>query len=92
LPPLEALACGARVVASDIAPHREVLGGHARFVALDVAALHRELEAVWDGEGVREDRFPDAAARLAHARTFTWERTAGLTKVAYEEALRDRVG
>src|SRR5688572_13826123 len=97
LPPLEALACGARVLASDIAPHREVLGPAARFVALDAQAIARELEAVWEhGEGttagrrggkVRESRFPPLAARLGRSATFTWERTARGTLDAYREAL-----
>jgi glycosyltransferase involved in cell wall biosynthesis len=34
LPPLEALACGGRVLASDIPPHSEVLGSAARLVPL----------------------------------------------------------
>lgn len=87
LPPLEALACGARVVASDIAAHREVLGGHVRWTALEAAAIAKELESIWDGSAVRDARFPPRAGRLAHARTFTWERTARLTLAAYQEAL-----
>lgn len=87
LPPLEALACGARVLASDIAPHREVLGDAARFVALDAAAIARELAAAWDGEAVRDARFPAAQQRLDHSATFTWERTARGTLDAYREAL-----
>jgi glycosyltransferase involved in cell wall biosynthesis len=87
LPPLEALACGARVIASDIPPHREVLADKARFVALDADAIAKELQAVWDGGAVRDDRFPPRAARLAHAAGFTWDRTARLTLAAYREAL-----
>jgi glycosyltransferase involved in cell wall biosynthesis len=89
LPPLEALACGARVLASDIAAHREVLGGQARWAPLEAAAIAKELESMWDGSAVREARFPPRAGRLAHARTFTWERTARLTFAAYQEALDD---
>jgi glycosyltransferase involved in cell wall biosynthesis len=92
LPPLEAMACGARVIASDIAPLREVLGRHARFVPLDAKALWHELDALWDGAAVRDDRPANRQERLEHARTFTWERTAQLTLAAYKEALRDRVG
>lgn len=43
---LEALACGARVVASDIQPHREFLGdGVAYFPPMDVAAFAAALDA-----------------------------------------------
>ena len=92
LPPLEALACGARVLASDIPPHREVLGDAARFVGLDAAAIARELEAAWDagrgGRGqVRDGRFPALGRRLERSATFTWERTARGTLDAYREAL-----
>jgi len=34
IPPLEALACGAQVIASDIPVHREILGDAAQFVKL----------------------------------------------------------
>lgn len=86
-PPLEALACGARVLASDIPAHREVLGAAARFVPLEAAAIARELDAAWDGRQVRDGHFPARAGRLAHAAPFTWERTARLTLAAYQEAL-----
>lgn len=90
LPPLEALACGARVVATDLPPLREVLGDQARFAEPTVEALTRELEACWDGQQVRDERFPPAAGRLAHAAAFSWERTARETVAAYNEALGRR--
>lgn len=87
LPPLEALACGARVIASDLPAHREVLDGQVRYVDLSVDAITQELEACWDGQGVRDGRFSPRDARIAHARTYTWERTARETAKAYAEAL-----
>lgn len=43
---IEALACGAPVVASDIPPHREFLGPHVRYVPVDdVSALAVALES-----------------------------------------------
>ncbi|MEA3191330.1 MAG: hypothetical protein QOD77_1912 [Thermoplasmata archaeon] len=83
LPPLEALACGARVLASDIPPHREVLGDAARYVALDAGAIGAELAALHAGTA----RFPPRAERLAHARQFTWTRTAQGTLAVYEAAM-----
>ena len=87
LPPLEALACGARVIASDVPAHREVLGEQARYVDLAVDAIARELEACWDGQGVRDGRFAPREARIAHARRYPWERTARETALAYREAM-----
>lgn len=84
LPPLEALACGARVLASDIPVHREVLGDAAAFVAVDADAIADALRRAWDGGAVRDAAFPPRAARLHHAATFTWERTARATLNVYE--------
>jgi len=86
LPPLEALACGARVLASDIPPHREILGAAARRFPLTKEGIAKALEGAWDGHRVRETGFPKPAQRLAHARTFTWERTARQTLAVYERA------
>lgn len=85
LPPLEALAAGTPVVASDIAAVREVVGVGLPAVRLvpprDPAALAAALSAV-----LREPR-PDPAAGRAHAATFTWRRTAERTLAAYRRAL-----
>jgi glycosyltransferase involved in cell wall biosynthesis len=84
LPPLEALAAGTPVVASDVPAVREVLGRHARLVppgdpdAL-AAALGRVLAEPPDGR-VRE-------AASQHARAFTWRRCAELTLAAYRSAV-----
>lgn len=85
LPPLEALACGAPVLASDIPVHREVLQGAARYVAVDANALGDALRAMWDGGAVRDAWFPSRASRLRHAAAFTWERTARATLAVYEQ-------
>ncbi|HEX2065297.1 MAG TPA: glycosyltransferase family 1 protein, partial [Candidatus Thermoplasmatota archaeon] len=87
LPPLEALACGARVLASDIPPHREVLGQAARYFPLSEEGIAAALAEAWDGERVADGRFHPLARRLAHARSFTWERTAQQTLAAYLRAL-----
>lgn len=87
LPPLEALACGGRVLASDIPPHAEVLGSAARLFPLSRDGVRKALESAWDGSGVRLDRFPKPAVAVAHAKTFTWERTARQTRDVYERAV-----
>jgi glycosyltransferase involved in cell wall biosynthesis len=75
LPPLEALACGTPVVASDIPPHREVLGDAASFTPLEADAV---AAALWrlrqDKDNGRLTR--GAEARKAHAARFTWANCA----------------
>ncbi|HWL38266.1 MAG TPA: glycosyltransferase family 1 protein [Frankiaceae bacterium] len=85
LPPLEALATGTPVVASDIPVLREVLGGHASYAPVDdadafAAAIGAALDA---GDGGPAGR----AARRAHAAQFTWARCARDTISAYNRSL-----
>jgi glycosyltransferase involved in cell wall biosynthesis len=83
LPVLEALACGTPVVASDLAVHREISGGHADLVPVgDVDALAAAL--VRAGHARRDD---GAADRRVWAAAFTWRRCAVATIAAYERAL-----
>jgi len=82
LPPLEAMACGAPVVASNVASLPEVLGRGARLVAPgDTAAwsgTFRELLA--DGAA----RAELAAAGRRHAATMSWPETAHQTLAVYK--------
>jgi len=85
LPPLEALAAGTPVVASDLPVLREVLADHARFAAPgDARALTAALRDTLE-------RPPSAECRDAgrsHARRFTWQRCAALTNDVYREVAR----
>lgn len=74
LPVLEALACGARVVASDIPVHQEAFSGAVRFFpAGDAEALAAALsEVLGDEEAGREL----AEKGLALASRFSWEKAA----------------
>jgi glycosyltransferase involved in cell wall biosynthesis len=89
LPPLEALAAGVPVVASDIPAVREVIGGvmdqagaaAELFPARDVDALSAAISRVLEAPG-------DPTVGRAHAEKFTWARTAALTAQAYREAAR----
>jgi alpha-1,3-rhamnosyl/mannosyltransferase len=88
LPPLEAMACGAAVVASDIGSHREVLGHAARLVeATDETALAGQLARLLRDEDAR--RALGAAGRR-RAAEFSWARAARLTWEVYAEARRRR--
>jgi glycosyltransferase involved in cell wall biosynthesis len=85
LPPLEAMAAGTPVVASDIPAVREVTAGHARLVPVgDAAELAVALSGVLHTP-------PDAAAREAartHARQFTWSACAESTAAVYRRVSR----
>jgi glycosyltransferase involved in cell wall biosynthesis len=81
LPPLEAMACGAPVIASAIAPLTETLGDAAVLVPTqDVDALAEALQQLWDDESHRRAL---VVAGLERARRFTWRETARLTADVY---------
>jgi glycosyltransferase involved in cell wall biosynthesis len=86
LPPLEAMACGVPVVASDIPAVREVTGGLARLVPPDDAdALAEGLADVL--RSASDPGEPAAArARREHAAGWTWDRVARRTAAAYRQA------
>jgi glycosyltransferase involved in cell wall biosynthesis len=88
LPPLEAMSCGAPVVAGRTAAVAEVTAGAARlFDPLDADALARTLLELLDDEGARRALAQAGLARAAH---FSWERTARATLAVYAEALKRR--
>jgi len=87
LPPLEAMACGAPVVASRIAAHEETLRDKARLIEpVDESALAEAIVGLLEDEKARDSL---AKAGLAHVASFSWRRTAEMTWEVYEEVLRD---
>jgi glycosyltransferase involved in cell wall biosynthesis len=85
LPPLEAMACGAPVIAGNIATFQETLGSAAELVEPnDVEALARSIVEILGDE----DRRRDLSRRgLEQAAKFSWERTAELTLEVYRQVL-----
>jgi glycosyltransferase involved in cell wall biosynthesis len=69
IPLLEAMACGARVIASDIPAHREVLDGHERLVQLG-------YEASWASAFTWLEQNPAPARNLrgTPVERYSWER------------------
>jgi alpha-1,3-rhamnosyl/mannosyltransferase len=88
LPPLEAAACGAPVVASRISAHLETLGERAAllFDPMNTDELTCALNEITRDETLRERLSRAASARAAE---FTWERAAIATLEVYERALRE---
>lgn len=77
LPPLEAMACGAAVIASDIPAAREICGDGAWYYRLgDPGDLAEKLERLLSDPRARAAL---AEAGSARARRFSWRRTAELT-------------
>jgi len=82
LPVLEAMQCGTCVIASRAVAEA---GGDAAVYAEDAASLARAMcQAIEQPEWLAGRR----ERSLAHAREFSWERTARLTRQVYEEARR----
>lgn len=85
LPPLEALAQGTPVVASDIPAHREVLGNAAQFVPLDnIPAAADALIEVLTNSVVRTKLLTAAPAVVAR---FSWSDMASATLSLYRQVL-----
>jgi glycosyltransferase involved in cell wall biosynthesis len=85
LAPLEAMACGTPVVASDIPPLVEAVGDAAQLVSPDnVFEIARGLrEVLLD----KDRRMGLAAAGEQQARRFHWDRTAGEVLAIYREII-----
>lgn len=86
IPPLEAMACGVPVVASDIPALREVLGKAA--VLIDPWSVDALRDAI---AHVLEDDIHAATLRARgaeHARSYSWRRTAQETLAVLELAVR----
>jgi len=81
LPALEALACGAPVVSSDLPVLREVAGGAALYAPPgDPGAWTDLVLRILDGRAA----LPSRTERLAQARQFTWEAHARAILGAYQ--------
>jgi glycosyltransferase involved in cell wall biosynthesis len=88
LPPLEAAACGAAVVASRIPAHLETLGEESALLVApeDADALARALTELIEDESLRRRL---AIAGVRRAAEFTWERAARQTLEVYARALKE---
>jgi len=86
LPVLEAMQCGAVVIASRDAAIAEVAGGAA--LLLDTADRRAWVAAVKSAWTQPEKWRPLREQALARAAEFSWARTAKLTRTVYEQAIQ----
>jgi glycosyltransferase involved in cell wall biosynthesis len=85
LPPLEAMACGAPVIASRIPVITETAAGAARLIKpTDAGELTAALVELLTDEGAHREL---QSAGLRRAAEYTWERTAEKTLEVYREVL-----
>ena len=83
LPPLEAMACGTPVIASDRSSLPEVVGPGGILVSPDdVAGLAEAMTSLWEDGTLRQELSERA---LGQASRFSWARTAKDTLAAYRE-------
>jgi glycosyltransferase involved in cell wall biosynthesis len=89
MPVVEAMACGAPVIASGATALKEVAGDAALLVnPLDTRDLAEAMTRVSQDQGLRQSL---STAGLKRAADFSWSRTATLTLEAYQDALRPPV-
>lgn len=85
LPPLEAMACGAPVIASRIPALQETLGSAARLVdPASVEALASSIVELWEDTTLRGEL---SSTGIRHAATFSWEGTARKTLEVYRDVV-----
>lgn len=85
LPPLEAMACGAPVLASNVSAMPEVVGDAGLMVdPSDVEAVAEGIRQLVDNSSLRMELSRKA---LQRSQRFTWETTARLTWNVLEEAI-----
>ena len=86
LPPLEAMACGCPVVASNATAMPETLGDAA--ILVNPASTSELAAAIARVLGDADLGRSLAARGLAHAGRFSWVKTAALTRGVYQDARR----
>lgn len=88
-PPLEAMACGCPVAASDVGALGEVCNGAAlTFNPGDELSIVSALEQLINDDALRDKLREDGLKRAVH---FTWERAARAHMDVYELAVRKNV-
>lgn len=85
LPPLEAMACGAPVAASNATSIPEVVGDAAvTFDPMDIGSIAEKLDMVLSSEALRKEMREKG---LKRAGLFSWKESARMTSEVYREVL-----
>jgi glycosyltransferase involved in cell wall biosynthesis len=88
LPLLEAMACGAPVVTSNVGSIVETVGNAARLISpTDPDDLAQAITALLDDTREREHL---SASGIEHAKNFSWARTAAATWKVYQKIIRKK--
>lgn len=88
LPPIEAMACGLPVVASDVASIPEVLGdGQMMFSPHDADGMADAVVGIFNNPALRQDLIDKG---LRRAKRFSWPLVAEQVFAVYEEVMRMR--
>ena len=82
---VQAMACGAPILARDTVYNREVLGSRGRFTAPDAASIVDAVKAVLADSALQEQLSKEAMARVAER--YTWDSVCS----AYETSLLELV-
>lgn len=86
IPPLEAMACGTAVIASNTSTLPEVCEDAAYYVdPLDIRAIIDSMKKVLSDEVLRQDL---VSKGLQHAQKFSWEKSAKEHMVLFEKVLK----
>ena len=86
LPLLEAMACGAPVVTSNVASILETVGDAAQLVSpTDANELAHAIITLLDNTPQRDHL---SAAGIEHAKKFSWQRTAATTWEVYQKSIK----
>jgi glycosyltransferase involved in cell wall biosynthesis len=86
-PTLEALACGTPVIASDIPPLREVSGGAALHVPLEIASLAGAMERIATSKSLAAEL---SGRGVERAKDFSWDRAVAQHLEVYREVLTEQ--
>jgi glycosyltransferase involved in cell wall biosynthesis len=90
IPPLEAMACGAAVIASDAASLPEVIDYQdALFDPYDITAIAGKIQRVISDEQFRSD-LQQYGLRRSQAKEFTWENSARTALEVFKMLLPER--
>jgi glycosyltransferase involved in cell wall biosynthesis len=85
LPPLEAMACGAPVICSNVSSLPEVVGDAARQVdPLDVPAMADAMREVLANSHLRGEM---RRRGMERSKSFTWDRNAEGTMAVYRKVV-----